>query len=658
MLIELVSVAALVIFIGICVAYPVASNALFESLVNAFTIFQIDDTTKPQVAIVNPPGGTTISASGSLVVSGTSSDDIGITKVEISTNLNAFRAASQVNANWNYWSFTGTIPIQGVNKVTAKATDTSGNTAVYEISVYQYGSPSPTGMPPTGTPDTTPPNTTFLTAYDGTGKSVPNAGSTSSTTITISFSGTDNVAVQRYEGALDGALYAPVNSPASLTFVSNGQHTYRVRAIDAAGNTDQTPITFTWTVMAASPPPPPPPPPGTTTWIQWSPSAYIVRVSLSGSTITAIDSNNIPIATSSDAATVIQAAVNAVKAKPTGGTVHINPGVYLMKKTISLSGVNNFILEGNTKETTILRWDAGYLNMFTKSGSALSTNFTIRSIDIDGANKSKKLLDFTNIKNLLIDNIILERHNAGGSYIDEDGPGVYIEDLDGGLVQKSIIRNPNGIGDAFAIGGFRLTFQNNEIIRQGTPGGGFTSGGLVDSKILNNNFHDFKGYSATSLENFQIRSAPHSFKNIEIAYNTYTNLDGQAISSVGGQGRTGTYDNINIHHNKITNANGGIRLNALDNTSTNTLTYNSRITDNTLSYTGGISAGPIKTSQISNNIIDHTSPGGWRGYGIYLHPVSDNITMNGNTISSTAKAAYYCPGSTYNILVNGVSNRC
>jgi hypothetical protein len=602
----------------------------------SLTGIYFSDTTKPYVAIVNPPNGSNIPATGTLVVSGTSSDDVAIAKVEVKTNLNDYRMASHVDANWNYWSFKGNIPTQGVNKITARATDTRGNEALYETAVYQ--------SPLVGGVDTTPPETTFLAAYDGTGKSVPNMGNTSSNTTSISFSGFDNVAVKRYDGSLDGARYSSVSSPVSLNNLGTGSHTYRLRAIDAAGNTDQTPITFTWTVTASKPPAPAPPPATTSTWTPWKPSGYVVRISTSfdGSTVSAIDSNNNPISSSSDAATVIQAGVNAIKTKSGGGTLHINSGVYLITKTISLSGIDNLEFEGDSKETTILKCNATNVKMLSKSGSIKNTNLTIRNINIDGGNISGKLIDFVNVRNLLIDNVILERHNR-------PNPGVYIEDLDGALVQYSIIRNPSGHGDAFAIGGSRLTFQYNEMTRNNARGGGFTSGGLVDSKIIYNNFHDFKGYSATSLENFHIRAdSVHSFKNIEIAYNTYKNLDAQAISTVGYSGSLGTFYNINIHHNRIENAIGGVRLNAMDS-EVNVVTYNSRISDNTLLYTAGIAAGPINASQINNNVIDHTA--NWRGYGIYLYPGSDNITMNGNKITNTEKPAYYCKGST-NIYAN------
>ena len=53
-----------------------------------------------------------------------------------------------------------------------------------------------------------------------------------------------------FECSLDGAPYASCTPPLGIAGLADGAHSFSVRAIDAAGNVDQTPATRTWTVRA------------------------------------------------------------------------------------------------------------------------------------------------------------------------------------------------------------------------------------------------------------------------------------------------------------------------------------------------------------------------------------------------------------------------
>ena len=85
-------------------------------------------------------------------------------------------------------------------------------------------------------PDQTEPETTI-----DSGPSAP----TRSTAATFTFSSEPGAS---FECALDAAGYSSCTSPRELTGLSVGEHTFRVRAKDAAGNYDSTPATRTWTV--------------------------------------------------------------------------------------------------------------------------------------------------------------------------------------------------------------------------------------------------------------------------------------------------------------------------------------------------------------------------------------------------------------------------
>ena len=98
----------------------------------------------------------------------------------------------------------------------------------------------------TWTVDTTPPDTT-LTATP------PNPSS--SADAAFGFTGSDSSAgVARFECQLDSDAWATCVSPRTYSGLSEGDHTFRVRAIDGAGNSDATPAEHTWTIALPQPP--------------------------------------------------------------------------------------------------------------------------------------------------------------------------------------------------------------------------------------------------------------------------------------------------------------------------------------------------------------------------------------------------------------------
>lgn len=121
---------------------------------------------------------------------------------------------------------------------------------------------------PVGNTDPTPASLTWIVdavPVDTAITDGPAAGSTSSSQSAVfSFGSVEGV---MFECQLDGGAWTACESPRSLSGLNEGQHTFAVRAIDAAGSVDGTPATRTWAVDLVEAPVTPPttttPPPVT-----------------------------------------------------------------------------------------------------------------------------------------------------------------------------------------------------------------------------------------------------------------------------------------------------------------------------------------------------------------------------------------------------------
>jgi CSLREA domain-containing protein len=91
--------------------------------------------------------------------------------------------------------------------------------------------------------DVTDPETTILTGPPAT---------TTSTEAELTFSSNEPGAT--FECSLDGAPFAQCSSPEGRSGLAVGPHELRIRAVDAAGNADETPAVRTWTVLDGTPP--------------------------------------------------------------------------------------------------------------------------------------------------------------------------------------------------------------------------------------------------------------------------------------------------------------------------------------------------------------------------------------------------------------------
>jgi hypothetical protein len=81
------------------------------------------------------------------------------------------------------------------------------------------------------------------------------ANPSNSSDASFDFSGTDSggSGVAIFECRLDGGSFSDCASPQSYSSLSDGEHTFQVRAVDGADNVDATPASFTWAVDATPP---------------------------------------------------------------------------------------------------------------------------------------------------------------------------------------------------------------------------------------------------------------------------------------------------------------------------------------------------------------------------------------------------------------------
>jgi hypothetical protein len=179
------------------------------------------DTTKPTITLTTPAEGATYSLNQAVNAGYSCQDEAGGSGLKNCQGTVASGSAIDTAST-------------GTKTFTVTATDNAGNqdsvTRTYSVAESQ---------PPA---DTTPPETTINSGpQDPTNN--PSA----------SFAFSSDEAGSTFECSLDGDAFASCSSPKSYTNLADGSHTFSVRAVDAAGNTDATPASRTWTVDTAAP---------------------------------------------------------------------------------------------------------------------------------------------------------------------------------------------------------------------------------------------------------------------------------------------------------------------------------------------------------------------------------------------------------------------
>ncbi|MDX6504389.1 MAG: hypothetical protein QOE29_1514, partial [Gaiellaceae bacterium] len=182
------------------------------------------DTTPPDTSITGGPADPSTSANASFTFSSTESGSTFACSLDGAAFLDC-------TSPQGYSSLAN-----GIHTFSVRATDAAGNqdlspaTSTWTVNV-----------PPT---DTTPPDTSITGGPTGT-----------VTTASASFTFTSTETSSSFQCNLDGAAFTSCTSPASYAGLANSSHTFNVRAIEAAGNVDQSPATRTWTVNVPPPAP-------------------------------------------------------------------------------------------------------------------------------------------------------------------------------------------------------------------------------------------------------------------------------------------------------------------------------------------------------------------------------------------------------------------
>jgi hypothetical protein len=175
------------------------------------------DTSPPTIAISTPSAGSTVR--GTIVVSGTASDNVQVASVAVSVDGGAY-ATAQGTASWSY-SLDTRGYADGSHTVTARAKDAAGNVRTASVSVASSNA------------DTTPPVVTIA---------APAGGATVTGNVSVSGTAADAGGLASVAVSVDGGLYQPATGTASWTdsvdtnALADGTHTITARAIDTSGN--------------------------------------------------------------------------------------------------------------------------------------------------------------------------------------------------------------------------------------------------------------------------------------------------------------------------------------------------------------------------------------------------------------------------------------
>ncbi|MBU6160778.1 MAG: DUF4215 domain-containing protein, partial [Myxococcales bacterium] len=185
------------------------------------------DNVDPNTTIVDGPGD----ASGASVTSRAASFDLDSNESPVTYEC-SFSATGPFTACNDPATFSGLV--DGTYTLFARARDAAGNV-------------DPTPATYTWTVDNAAPNTTIV---DGPGAA--SGASVASNSASFDLSSDESPVTYECSFSATGPFTA-CNDPANFADLADGTYTLYARAIDAAGNVDPTPATYTWTVDTTAP---------------------------------------------------------------------------------------------------------------------------------------------------------------------------------------------------------------------------------------------------------------------------------------------------------------------------------------------------------------------------------------------------------------------
>ena len=188
------------------------------------------DNAPPTVSITAPAAAINGSLPSPTTFAANASDPAGSGVSEVQF----FECSDQSNdCATGVWNPLGTVPAPGPYSVSWSIPAADGNHALAAVATDNAGHPA-TAIRNVDV-DRTAPSTTILTKpSDPSNVAVP------------SFTFDASEPGSTFECSIDGGSFAACTSPHTVAGLTDNNHTFDVRATDAAGNTDATPATWTW----------------------------------------------------------------------------------------------------------------------------------------------------------------------------------------------------------------------------------------------------------------------------------------------------------------------------------------------------------------------------------------------------------------------------